>query len=666
MTMMRIRPTRTSPVAFTFARPLALKTVSPAPARRPRALALECLEGREVPAVTVLLDYSHDTAGFFDDPARRAILQTVVDDLASHLTAPLAAVAPAGGNTWSETFFDPATGLQTSVPNPTLAANTIVIYAGGRDLTGAEAGVGGFGGYSAGGTQSWLNSIAARGPGFALWGGSLALDTSGTNWYFGTSAAGMRANQVDFTSVVTHEVGHILGLGTAPTWFGQVSGGAFRGPAARAVYGGPVPVTADGAHWANGLTVGRSPVSLDPVMSTGTRVAFSALDYAALGDAGWSVSGVAGVAPTAAPPPPPAPVPPTVTPVPLNSPLYTPGGTGGFGGGAARGADRLVALTGPTDGSVQLFGAGADGILAAAGPKVYPFPNYAGSIRTAVGDFDGDGSTDIAAATGPGAAATVRIISGKTGADLVGPTPVLGGFTGGAFLAAGDVNRDGKDELAVSNDAGSTPVVSLFKVQAGALGQLLQFVPFDTPTFLGGARVTLADVDRDGFADLIVGAGVGGGPRVSVYDGQGLPAARLTRLIPDFFALDPALRSGVYVTAGDFDADGYADIAYSTGDTGGPRVRVVGGSVLVSHPGADLALLPAVADFFVWDSTDRKGIRIAARDLDGDGRAELVVGSGNRTAATVRVVPAGQMNVPTTSLQNPFGDPTTTDGIYVG
>src|SRR5205814_4207167 len=120
----------------------------------------------------------------------------------------------------------------------------------------------------------------------------------------------------------------------------------------------------------------------------------------------------------------------------------------------------------------------------------------------------------------------------------------------------------------------------------------------------------------------------GGGPRVAIYSGAALLAGRADRLVPDFFALDPSLRSGVYVTAADLDGDGYADVIYSTGNTGGPRVRVVSGKLLMASPGADVATLPAMADFFALDSNDRHGIRIAARDLDGDGKAELIVGSG--------------------------------------
>ncbi|HEY3789999.1 MAG TPA: VCBS repeat-containing protein, partial [Urbifossiella sp.] len=279
---------------------------------------------------------------------------------------------------------------------------------------------------------------------------------------------------------------------------------------------------------------------------------------------------------------------------------------------------------------------------------------------------NGDGIADFAFATGSGIEATVRIISGATGSDLVSPTTVLGGFTGGAFLAAGDVNGDGSAELAVSADVGGGPRVQLFEVQGGTLVDVLDFIAFGTPDFRGGSRVAMADVNNDGFADLIVGAGIGGGPRVSIYNGASLLSGNPTRLVPDFFAFSSTLRSGVYVTAADFNGDGYADIAYSTGDTGGPRIRVVSGLELMQNPGSDVSSLPAMADFFALDPSDRNGIRVVARDLNGDGDAELIVGSGAIEDPSLRVIPLSQMNTPTNPLQNPFGDIDTIDGLYVG
>ena len=643
--------TRLTPLFATKAHLSNSRAVSRPVCGKPRRLNLETLEAREVPAVVVQLDYTYDSSGFFNDPSHRAVLQQAVNDVAGHIDASLPALVAGPGNTWSETFYSPGTGQQATIANPIVSANTLVVYVGGRGIGGNEAGFGGSGGYSGSGSQAWLNTLSARGPGGALlWGGSITFD-SNTNWFFGSSPEGIGANQVDFYSVAVHEFGHVLGIGTAPRWFSQSSGGHFYGAAAATAFGGPVPLSPDGDHWADGITVGGVGVSLDPKLQTGKRVYFAGLDYAGLVDLGWAYSN--GNSNSTVPPAPPSPPPPPpVAPVPVGSPLLH--------------GSNLVALTGPTDGTAQIFTQGTDGELTAAGPRFTPFFGYAGVVRSTIADFNGDGLADFAFATGSGTGGTVRIISGATGDDLVGPTSVFGGFSGGVFLASGDVDRDGKAELAISADVGGGPRVTVFKVQNGALAVIVDFIAFESPEFRGGSRVALADVNRDGAADLIVGAGVGGGPRVSIYNGTSLLSGHLSRLIPDFFAFDPGLRSGVYVSSADLNGDGYSDVLYSTGNTGGPRVRVVSGYMLVNNPGADVANLPAMADFFALDSSDRSGIRITARDLDNDGKAELIVASGARDFPSVRVIPLSQMNYPSNPLQNPFGDPTTIDGIYVG
>src|SRR5207248_2779644 len=147
-------------------------------------------------------------------------------------------------------------------------------------LGGGEAGVGGNGGYGGGGSPDWLNNLRTRGAsGYSLWGGSVAFDTT-SNWFVSSSTSGMGASQVDFYSVASHELGHVLGIGTASQWFSQVSGGVFTGANAESVYGGAVPVSARGDHWADGLSVGGTRASLDPYLQVGSRDGFSALDYA--------------------------------------------------------------------------------------------------------------------------------------------------------------------------------------------------------------------------------------------------------------------------------------------------------------------------------------------------------------------------------------------------
>jgi hypothetical protein len=139
--------------------------------------------------------------------------------------------------------------------------------------------------------------------------------------------------------------------------------------------------------------------------------------------------------------------------------------------------------------------------------------------------------------------------------------------------------------------------------------------------------------------------------------------------VPDFYALDSNLRSGVFVTAADFNTDGYADVAYSLGTTGGPRVRVVSGAVMTGNPGKDAYTLPALADFFAFDVNDRTGLRLAARDLDNNGTAELVVTTGGTATGAVRVLNLADMQSgsgPQAAFQYPLGNPATADGLFVG
>jgi hypothetical protein len=610
-----------------------------AAARKPRPPALERLEAREVPAaLNILFDYTFDTAGFFSDPTRRAVLQQAADEIAGHIDASLAPIAPAGGNSWTATFFNPATGQQAGVPNLVVPADTVVVYAGGRAFGGAEGGTGGAGGSAVVGPADWQNTVHSRGAGgYSLWGGTVAFDLN-RDWFFGSTTSGMGPTQIDFYSVAEHELGHVLGLGSGGQWFSLVSGGLFVGPNAERVYGGPVPLNAAGDHWADGLTADGEPGAMDPAVRFGARTEFSALDYAALQDIGWAVA------------------------VPLPA---SPVATGDRGEGSLIGG---VTLTGAADGSAQGFNLGADGTLTAAGSRFQPFPGFAGVIRSVVADFNGDGVTDAAFGTGPGTAARVRVIDGATGKDLVGVTTVLDGFAGGVYLAAGDVDRDGKAELAVSADAGGGTRIVVYQIAGGQLDRAADFFAFGDPAFRGGSRIAMGDVNRDGYADLVVGAGVGGGPRVAVYDGRSLLTGKPVSLMPDFFALDPGLRSGVFVAAGDMDGDGFADVLYSTGDTGGPRVRVVSGQVLTENPGKDAYYLPALADAYALDPADRSGLRLAAHDLNGDGKAELVVANGDKANAEVRVLtlpelqdPAG----PSAPVTRPVAGPTA-DGIYPG
>ena len=282
------------------------------------------------------------------------------------------------------------------------------------------------------------------------------------------------------------------------------------------------------------------------------------------------------------------------------------------------------------------FGVGADvgastAILYNADKSVQltttPFPGFTGGVRTAAADFNNDGVADLIVGTGPGRATQVRIIDGSTQKELFTVAPFEASFTGGVYVSAGDVTGDGIPDLAITPDEGGGPRVDIYSGAAG-FPKVAGFFGIDDVNFRGGARSAIADMTGDGVADLIVVAGFGGGPRVAGFDGKSL-ATTPVKIFGDFFAFEQTLRNGIFVAAGDINGDGFADLIAGGGPGGGPRVLALDGKSLLTNTQVNLA------NFFGGDVNSRGGIRVAVKNLDGDTKADLVVGSGSGAGSRV-------------------------------
>jgi hypothetical protein len=179
--------------------------------------------------------------------------------------------------------------------------------------------------------------------------------------------------------------------------------------------------------------------------------------------------------------------------------------------------------------------------------------------------------------------------------------------------------------------------------------------------FKGGVNVAFGDVNNDGWKDIITAAGPGGGPHVKVFSGKD------QSMLASFYAYDPGLVNGVNVGVGDVNGDGKADII--TGPNAqpgwGPHVKAFTGNNLPA-----LGTAPnLVASFFAYDPNFTGGIRVAAADTDGDGKAEIVTGAGVGGGPHVRIFKStGTPQDAPTQLYNSFlpGIPGTfTGGLYV-
>ena len=263
-------------------------------------------------AITIQLDYSYDNLGFFGTQANPTPARTSLELAArafTSFTVSLAAILRGCQNSWKAMFQDPTMSGYREVTNLQVPANTLIIYAMARDLTGAALGQASPGVHSFIGTPTvaFSNAVANRNQGdaradFAPWGGAIAFDIRSPNnetrkWHF-DAASPPPADAYDFYTVATHELSHILGFGASAAFTADVQNKQFIGALTQAFYGGPVPMyaaDAESQHWDFGVTSppflqGTRPRPLlGPLLSMGERKLMTPLDYAALADIGWQV-----------------------------------------------------------------------------------------------------------------------------------------------------------------------------------------------------------------------------------------------------------------------------------------------------------------------------------------------------------------------------------------
>lgn len=245
---------------------------------------------------------------------------------------------------------------------------------------------------------------------------------------------------------------------------------------------------------------------------------------------------------------------------------------------------------------------------------------FRGGVRVAVGDVDGDGTGDIVTAPGPTGGPHVKVFSGRTGAVIKSFFAYAPTFTGGMFVAAADVNGDGRAEVITGADAGGGPQVEVFDLRGMAPVVVANFYAYD-PAFGGGVRVAAADIDGDGAAEVLTAAGPGGGPHVRVLklSASGAPTA-LLNLLPE----DPGFRGGLFV-AGSRDANGAARIVTSLASQapGQPYARTY-----------DAAGTQIGQTIFQYNDFGR-GYSVALGNLDADSADEIVGGYAERGATII-------------------------------
>jgi hypothetical protein len=259
----------------------------------------------------------------------------------------------------------------------------------------------------------------------------------------------------------------------------------------------------------------------------------------------------------------------------------------------------------------------AEAVPAGSGPTVTVLNSVTGAVAFTRTPYNAAflGGVNVATGdglivTGPGAGGgpDIEVYSASTGQHLFGFFAFDPTFAGGVSVAIGYVTGTNVPDIIVGAGAGGGPNVKVFNGQNGAL--LSNFFAFD-PAFTGGVNVAAGDVNADGYDDIVIGAGAGGGPEVKVFSGKD------NSVLADFFAFSPAFGGGVTVAAENLSQNGHANIIVGAGPGGGPQLNI--------YDGASLALLDS---FFAYAAQFIGGVRVAQGGLTSDGEAVLRTGPG--------------------------------------
>ena len=258
-------------------------------------------------------------------------------------------------------------------------------------------------------------------------------------------------------------------------------------------------------------------------------------------------------------------------------------------------------------------------------------PSFTGGVYIALADVNRDAVPDIITGAGEGGGPHVKVFDGVTLKEIANFFAFDPSFRGGVRVAA--ITPSGRNPvhspvIVVGAGPGGGPHIRGVTPDGRELFSMMAF----EPSFTGGVYVATGDVNIDNIPDLVVGAGEGGAPRVRVFAlpvvvppntvENGINPDTVFTVNPtirqDFFAFDPAERVGATVAVGEsgllsetgvvIGPDGKdvpetrgkpGEIVVGRGQLGGPRVRVI--SQVTGAP---------ILDRFVFDPAFLGGVAV--------------------------------------------------------
>jgi hypothetical protein len=265
---------------------------------------------------------------------------------------------------------------------------------------------------------------------------------------------------------------------------------------------------------------------------------------------------------------------------------------GWSGRGGARGCALLLACVGAAL-TVGLAASFANSAPSFPGRTSYPTGSAPRSV--VIGDLNGDGKPELATANARYETNTVSVLANRGDGSFKAKRDYATG-PGPLSVAFGDLNGDGKPELATANVSGNS--ISVFANRGdGSFQSKLEYA-----TGSGPFSVAIGDLNGDGKPDLATAnANYGGAGTVSVLlnRGDGSFGAKVDYATGHF---------PVSIAIGDLNGDGKPELVTANGDAN---------SVSVLLNSGDGSFQPNL------DDPTGTPVSVAIGDLNGDGKPDL-------------------------------------------
>lgn len=275
----------------------------------------------------------------------------------------------------------------------------------------------------------------------------------------------------------------------------------------------------------------------------------------------------------------------------------------------------------------------ANGNIQELGPGWFAYPaGFTGGVHVAVGNVDGNAANgdEIITAAGPGGGPHVKVwrLNNDLTATELGGYFAYPQFTGGVWVATGDVDGDGTDEIITGAGAGGGPHVRVVKFNGGSVvdaGGWFAYGSYPGGVVVGAGNFIPEDSELTQKDEVVTAPASAGGPHIRITQGTG--AGQLLR---QFFAFTTEDPRGYRVGAGDFDFDTVDDLAVGRGSDSEMLIAQVSddGFVRIVNPNpTPFGNLPT-------------GTNVAGGDIDADGDDDVIIVPDHNNAVTVRLLRA--------------------------